>query len=332
MKHDAFVLAAGFGTRLQPLTLSRPKPLVPVCGVPMLSYALAGCARAGLTRVLVNAHHLADQLLPWQGAHEGVEVEVVVELPDILGTGGGLKAVADRLAERVVVVNADVLTDVDLQQLRDAVPDGGAALALRAHPDDAARYGVVAADATGTIVRLREIASAEPVGPVATDTHFTGNHALHRDVLDLVPPGFSCIVRTAYKALVPHRKLRGLRHAGLWLDVGDPAAYLHANLTVLRTHHHLPLDPFPRAAYARGAAAAVGETTEADVTGAVWIGHGAEVSGARLHDSVVGAGARLPAGCALSRCVVWDGVTVPAGRWSDTIFYDGGTLPVGVVD
>ena len=65
--HQAFVLAAGFGTRLRPLTTLKPKPLVPVCGVPMLSYALALCARHGLSPVVVNAHHLADQLRPWAG-------------------------------------------------------------------------------------------------------------------------------------------------------------------------------------------------------------------------------------------------------------------------
>ena len=69
--------------------------------------------------------------MAWQGEREGVRVTVTVEAPVILGTGGGLKAVADRLAERFVVVNADVLADVDLSALRAAVPDGGVALALR---------------------------------------------------------------------------------------------------------------------------------------------------------------------------------------------------------
>lgn len=329
MNRDAFVLAAGFGTRLQPLTHHRPKALVPVCGVPMLAYALAACGRAGLRRVLVNAHHLPEQLLPWRGEHEGVEVDVVVEAPEILGTGGGLKAVVDRLAPRVVVVNADVLTDVDLGALREAVPPGGAALALRPHPEDAERYGIVATDATQVVVRLREIASASPVGEIALDTHFTGNHALDRDALALVPDGFSCIVRTAYKALVPRRKVIGLRHEGLWLDVGDPAAYLLANLTVLTTDHPLPLDPFARAACARGPRGQVGTPPAATIAGCVWIGRDARVDGSSLRDTVIGERATVPAGTTLTRCVVWDGVTVPAGVWSDTIFHDGGAVAVG---
>ena len=65
--YDAFILAAGFGTRLRPLTEELPKPLVPVCGVPMLAYALAQCAQYGLTNVVVNAHWKSHCLREWEG-------------------------------------------------------------------------------------------------------------------------------------------------------------------------------------------------------------------------------------------------------------------------
>jgi mannose-1-phosphate guanylyltransferase len=325
MTARAFVLAAGFGTRLRPLTLHRPKPLVPVCGVPMLAYALALVRRHGIDRAVVNAHYLADQLEAWRGTHEGVEVDVVVEAPEILGTGGGLRNVRDRLAPRFAVVNADILCDVDLSALLDAVPDGGGAMALRPH--EVERYGVVAADSTGTIVELTTVASTSPEGPVARDTHFTGVHALHRDALERVPDGFACIVRTAYKTLVPERRVRGVRHDGTWLDVGDPAAYLEANLTALRTTLPLPLDPFPRAAYAKGGRGERGRT-EAEVEGTAWVGRGARVANTRLQDAVVGQDASVASGAVLTRCVVWDGVEVPPGRWTDGIWHDGGWHPL----
>lgn len=320
---DAFVLAAGFGTRLRPLTEHRPKPLVPVCGVPLLSYALAHCARHGLREVVVNAHHLAHQLEPWAGEREGVNVAISVE-PDILGTGGGLKHVAGRLAERFVVVNGDVLTDVDLSALRAAVPAGGAAMALRAVPG-AGGYGVVAADAGGTVVHLTSLAKAGE--PVRTDTHFTGIHAMDRAALDRVPEGFACVVRTAYTALVPERKVVGVLHEGLWLDLGTPSAYFDACFAVLDRKVRPPLDPFPRAAWARSGGYAMGDR-EAIATARVeddaWIGTGAEVSGARIRHSIVGEGARLARGVDLVDCVVWDGVTVGPGRYERAIFYDGG--------
>lgn len=331
MTATAFVLAAGFGTRLQPLTHHRPKPLVPVCGVPMLAYALALCARHGHRTVLVNAHHLAEQVQAWAGHHEGVRVEVSVERPEILGTGGGLAHVRDRLAERIVVVNADVLTDVDLSALAEGVEPGGACLALRPHPDDALRYGVVAADADDVVVQLATVARADEThGTVRRDTHFTGLHALSRDVLDLVPDGFACIVRTAYRALVPRRAVKGHRHPGLWLDVGDPAAYLAANLAVLTTTLPVPLDPGPRAAVLRGPRGRHGEAPRGvTLRGSAWIGPDATVgAGTTLTDTVVGAGATVMAEARLTRVVVWDGVTVPAGTWSDGVFHDGGWLPV----
>jgi len=325
---DAFVLAAGFGTRLRPLTHHRPKPLVPVCGVPMLAYALALCRRHGLDEVVVNAHHLAEQLRPWEGRHEGVQVSLSFEAPEILGTAGGLKQVAERLAPTFVVVNGDVVTDVDLRTLRESVPPDGGAMALR--PRGAERYGVVAADATGTVVELVDVARGAPVGAVDRTTHFTGVHALARSTLDLVPEGYACVVRTVYRALVPERRVRALRHEGLWLDVGDPRAYHHANLAVLKGEVTPPLDPFARAAWSRSGTATTGDpgaVSGATVEGDAWIGHSVSLgAGTHIRDAIVGDHARLAAGTEIARCVVWDGVDVPPGRYADAILYDGGLL------
>ncbi len=312
--YQAFVLAAGLGTRLRPLTEQVPKPLVPVCGVPLLAYSLALAARHGLRDVVVNAHWLAPQVEAWAGEREGCRVTVVTE-PELLGTGGGLAAVGDRMAPRFVVLNADVLHGVDLGALLAAVPEGGAAMALRPDPDPdtlGARYGIVAADAAGRVARLTTVAAADPVGALDETTHFTGIHALDRAALALVPPGPQCIVRTAYRALVPQRRVAGVRYDGIWLDAGDPAAYLDANLAVLDLPDRsiLGLDPFPRAGYARTADGVEhGDRALVDgvtVTGPVWVGQGARIRrGAALHRCVVGAGADVAGN--LRECVVWDG-------------------------
>ncbi len=323
--NTAFVLAAGFGTRLRPLTTLRPKPLVPVCGMPLLSYSLALCAKHGLRDVIVNAHWLAEQVEMWSGLHEGCTVTVVSETPEILGTGGGLKNVVAQLAERFVVLNGDVLHEVDLGALLRAVPQAGGALALRPDPQNAPRYGVVAADDSGTVVQLASVAEAEPEGAVDRTTHFTGIHALDRAALERVPTGFSCIVRTAYRELVPQRRVAGIRYTGPWLDAGDPAAYLDTNLQVLRGQVRAALDPFPRAGFARDASGRVyGDPSlvaGAVVTGPVWVGRGARVApGAHLVESIVGAGASISAGTSLERSVVWEDVSVPDGSWVDAVY------------
>ena len=315
---QAFVLAAGLGTRLRPLTEWVPKPLVPVCGVPLLAYSLALAARHGLRSVVVNAHWLAPQVEAWAGEREGCFVTVITE-PELLGTGGGLAQVAEHMASRFVVLNADVLHGFDLSALLSATPEGGAAMALRSDPD-AARYGIVAADAEDCVVELTNVARAEARGPVDRTTHFTGIHALDRQALSLVPPGPQCIVRTAYRQLVPQRRVAGVRVSGMWLDAGDPAAYLDANLAVLRLADRggLGLDPFGRAGFARTVSGEEygdrGLVEGVTLSGPVWIGAGAEIRrGAVISDSVVGAGALIPANARLSEVVVWEKARVVAG-------------------
>jgi NDP-sugar pyrophosphorylase family protein len=309
--HDAdlFVMAAGLGTRLRPLTESLPKPLVPVCGIPLLAWALATGRRHGARRAVVNAHWCAERLLQWTGVAEGLEVEVVAE-PEILGTGGGLRNARDRLAPRFTVVNGDVLSAFPLDRLQRALPSGGAALGLRAAPDDARRYGPVLTDADGSVVGLRQYRSP-PVGPTADDAHFTGLYALDRVALDGLEDGFSDIAATVFPALMERRALAAVRSDALWYDIGDPAAYLHTNLAVLRGASGLAFDPMERAAWASRNGVGWGSgggTTR--VAGSVWVGHGAVVDGlARLEDVVVGPGARIGP-VHLTRTVVWEGVAV----------------------
>lgn len=321
MSATAFVLAAGLGTRLRPLTHHLPKPLVPVCGVPMLDYTLAHVRAHGHQEVIVNAHWLPETVAAWAHAHPGVSVSV--ELPAVLGTGGGLRAVRDRLAPRFVIVNGDIVSDVDLTALAAAVRPGGAAMALRRAPE-AARFGVVATDTTDTVVRLVDVAQADAIGAVDPSRHFTGVHAMDRDMLAHVPDGFACVIRTAYRAVVPQRRVGAVYHAGTWLDVGDPVTYLEASLAALRGDLVLPLNPFARAAAWRSADDAAGDPPG---PGRCWIGPGARVRGARLDDAVIGAGAIVADGVSVTRSVVWDGCVVEEDV-EDTIVYPGGRLKV----
>lgn len=302
--HDTFLLAAGLGTRLRPLTNLRPKALLPVGGVPMLDHALAHCRAHGLGSAIVNAHHLWEQVAEWAMRNQ---VEVQVEWPEILGTGGGLRAALDRLDERVVVVNADVLSDVDLAALRAAVPDGGAAMALRPSPD-AAQIGSVEADSSGRVVRVARVVEGEGGLP---GTHFTGVHAMSREAIARVPPGgFACVVRTAYKALIPEGKIASIRHTGAWFDVGSPSAYLEANLAAIAGAIPTPVDPWTRG--------------ERGPEGS-WLGPGAVVRGS-ISGSVIGDRAVVPADARLEGCVVWDGAVVPPGEHRRAVIYGDGLV------
>lgn len=299
MAVTAFLLAAGYGTRLRPLTELVPKALVPVCGVPMLDHALALVRAYGHRRVLVNAHHHWEQVAAWA---EQREVALQVELPELLGTGGGLRAALDRLDEVVTVVNADILCDVDLGALVAAVRPRGAAMALRASVR-AAEVGEVEPDATGRVVRIGAVVGQPGSG--LSGYHFTGVHAMHRDAIAQVPDqGQQCVVRTAYRALVPQGRVGSVVHGGAWVDIGTPAAYLDANLAVLTGRVRAPVDPWT-----------VGRRVATDS----WAGPGAEVDGV-VFRSVVGPGALVPRDAELDECVVWEGVKVPSGRHKRVIF------------
>ncbi len=343
MRASAFVLAAGFGTRLRPLTEHRPKPLVPVCGVTVLEQALGLCAQHGIDSAVVNAHHLAPAIERWCERYEGIRVRVQVEAPEILGTGGGLQLARPLLADPFAVVNGDVLCDGDLSALLEACrsPDCSAAMLLR-RADDAAVHGIVAIDPAGRVVHLTSLARLEGVPPVAMDTHFTGIHALRPRALDHVPAtGFACIVRSAYVQLIPQGRVRGVVHPGTWLDVGNPSAYLDANRAVMDGTVRLPLDPWERAAHGLrevgGRLCLVGSSSGCDLAasarldGPCWIGEGAVIERDAWigPHTVVGPGARVGVGARLADCVVWDGCTVPAGaRLEGCVVHDGGVLRI----
>ena len=214
MKATAFILAAGLGTRLRPLTLTTPKPLLPVSGVPMLDHVLAHVRAHGHDEVVVNAHWLGGQVVEWARGKSGVTV--VVEQPEILGTGGGLRNARHLLAERFVVINGDILCDVDLTAL--LAVDAPAVMALRQQVTP--QHTGVALDGQGVV---RGIAGV--VGEADARLHFTGVHALRREVLERVPDGMSCIVRTAYREFIPRGVVRGVVHHGAWTDIGTLAEY-----------------------------------------------------------------------------------------------------------
>lgn len=329
MAATAFLLAAGLGTRLRPLTLHRPKPLLPVCGVPVIDQSLALCARHGLREVVVNAHHLHEQVSAWARAREadGFRIHVQVELPDILGTGGGLRRALPLLDDPFVVLNGDVLCDADLPALLADCGDAAASLLLRRSPD-AARFGVVAVDGDDRVVRLASVAADPGTEPVATDTHFTGIHAMTRAAVERVPAeGFACVVRTAYRSLVPERRVRGRLHVGDWFDIGDPRSYLQANLDALHGRLALPLDPWTRAVSPAEATRGTGVR----LVPPVWIGAGVVLGdGCEVGpDVVLGDGVQVGPGCALEGTVAWDGVRIEAGsRLREAVIHDGGVLSI----
>lgn len=141
---SAMVFAAGKGTRLKPYTDHHPKALVPVDGQPMLQRVLARIRQAGITRAVVNVHHLAGQITDWLGHNQpdGLQVTVSDEQDRLLDTGGGLLKASRHFAgsDAVLVHNADILTDLPLATMVRRHLESGADITLLVKPRTTQRY------------------------------------------------------------------------------------------------------------------------------------------------------------------------------------------------
>ncbi len=309
--HTVFLLSAGFGTRLRPLTNHRPKPLLPLMGRPILDYALAHLKQAGHTSFLVNAHHLWEHVAEWATKHN---IEIQVELPEILGTGGGLKIAQDKLAEKFVIWNGDIISDIDPKALLDSCPDDGAGMAL-CYKEVLGKTTKLIANEANQILRIGSVVATDDAPELSKTTsgwHFSGIHALSRSSLDLVPDGFQCIIRTAYIDLVRKKRVSSIHHSGVWIDTGTPPEYLKANLDALNGKFSLSIDPWKDA-----------QNKFKDS----WVHNSAAVQGS-IKSSIIGENVHIPKEAKLDSCVVWDNATISAGEYKHCIFHDGGILQV----
>jgi NDP-sugar pyrophosphorylase family protein len=232
------VLAAGFGTRLRPLTLTVPKALVPVADKPFLEHLLARLRAGGIREVVINLHHLGALIEQHvgDGTRFGLSVRYSRE-PAILDTGGGIKQAEPLLAgEPFLVANADSLLAVSLAELWDfhRAHGGIATLALRADPD-AARYGLVEVDDDDRVRRIVGL-------PEGTHAHglrgfmFPGLHVLEPAVFAHMEAGraFS-ITRTTYPALLAAGlPIYGFETRARWINIDTPEAVVAAD-RALRT-------------------------------------------------------------------------------------------------
>jgi len=304
-----FCLAAGAGTRLEPLTLVTPKPLLAPAGRPLVDLAVEALQRAGATRVVVNAHHGADLLVARLAGRPGVEV--VVERV-LLGTGGGLVNAA-RLGllgkgdDPVLVSVADHVVDpADLADLAAFLERSGAPMAAGLMPAGPAAFGLrVVAPPAGPPGPGGSAAEGSAAGRVVRDPRgpwdSAGAYAVRAGLLCGLEPGPATLSDRVLGPLLDRGRLAGLPFRGPVADAGTLARLLgvSAGLLAGRWPYRLPAGRLRRA---RG-------------TGPVFVAKGAEVDPAAVLAGpvVIDAGARVGAGAAVAGSVVGPGAVVGAG-------------------
>jgi len=309
----AVILAGGEGTRLRPLTLSTPKPVVPVVDRPFLRHQLDLLAGVGVAEVVLSVAYRPERIeaVFGDGSAFGVRIRYAVE-DTPLGTGGAVRNALPFLDERTIVLNGDVLTDVDLGEIvaRHAAEGASATILLTPVPNPAA-YGLVETGPGGRVRRFREKPNPEEI---TTDTINAGIYVLETRVLDLMPAGVNhSIERGFFPALLARGDLvLGPVHRGYWIDIGTPEKYLQVHRDVLNRRFPVPLEGAPlRGGFAHPSACV---SAEAILEGAFYVGPGCEVeAGARLGpDAVLVADVRVRGGARLRDSVLWRGVEAAA--------------------
>jgi mannose-1-phosphate guanylyltransferase len=287
------ILAAGYGTRLRPLTDRLPKPLVPVGDRPALAHMLDILRGAGVSRTVVNAHFGVDAIASFV---ERDGACLLSHEPELLGTAGGLAAAVDLIGEGPVIAwNGDILAPIDLRAVaaRHIADRSEATLVVQPLP---AGEGNVGVDAGGRIVRIRD--RRAPGSREAAGGYFVGVHVLGERIRKRLPAR-GCVVGDVYvPALEEGVKLASFRWDGPYVEIGDIAFYIDANLAWL-VREGVPS----------------------------WVGPGATVvEGITLDRSVIGIGAEVTGSGALERCVVWPGARVEAPL-ADAVVLPGAVVP-----
>jgi mannose-1-phosphate guanylyltransferase len=242
---QALILAGGKGTRLRPLTMHTPKPIVPIANRPLLVYQLELLKRAEMRDVILSLSYqpqkIEDKLL--DGFDHQVRISYTVEtIP--LGTAGAFRNAAGLIRETTVVLNGDVLTDIDLGEVlaQHRARDAAATIVLAPVPNPT-EYGFVEIDEAGRVKRFVEKPGPEEV---TADTINAGIYILEPRILDYIPEGepFMFEYDVFPKLLEAGEAFYGYIWRGYWRDVGSAPSYWQANMEVLAGHLQL-LDRLP---------------------------------------------------------------------------------------
>ncbi len=294
----AVVLVGGEGTRLRPLTLSTPKQMLPVVGVPMLERVLGHLARHGVDEAVLSLGYLPDAFLEAypDGRAAGVSLAYAVE-PEPLDTAGAVRfaATSAGVDDTFVVVNGDVLTDLDLTKLVAFHRRVGAQGTIALHPvADPSAFGVVPTDEDGRVTAFVE---KPPRGEAPTNQINAGTYVLEPSVLKrIASSGRVSIERETFPAMVRDGVLFALSDEGYWLDTGTPSAYLAANFDYVNGRRGPMVTP---GLEDRGSGLLAGGVSELD--------------GDILGPSIVFAGCRVAAGARVQRSILGPGSVVESG-------------------
>nr|WP_240197065.1 NDP-sugar synthase [Nonomuraea lactucae] len=330
---EAILLVGGQGTRLRPLTLGTPKPLLPTAGVPFLAHQLARAHSFGVRRIVFATSYKAAMFEPafGDGSAFGLSLEYMTEETP-LGTGGAIRNAAEALtaapSDPVLVLNGDILSGHDIgDQVRTHIARGAAVTLHLTEVDDPTRFGCVPTDGDGRVTAFLE----KTPNPV-TNRINAGCYVFTRSVIDRIPRGeVVSVERETFPGLIESGELvLGYADRTYWLDVGTPSAFVRGSRDLVLGRLASPALPGPAGEYLAldgsdvspeakvngGSAVGAGAVVEAGavVSGSVLSDGCVVCSEATVVDSVIGRGARVCSGTVVRDAVIGDGAVVGPGN------------------
>lgn len=311
----ALILAGGFGTRLRPLTLEVPKPIVPIFDRPFLYYQIDLLRQVpDIDEVILSLNYRPERIEArvGDGTVAGLPVRYRVE-PHPLGTGGAIKFAAQGVDETVLVLNGDVLTDIDLRAVVARHRERRAVATIVLTPvDNPSAYGLVETDEDGNVRRF-----LEKPGPneITCDTINAGIYLLEPATFDRIPDDTPWSIERQYFPSLVDRKETFVAQVDrrYWIDIGTPASYMQAHRDLMAGR--CAAGPFRETAAGsvyRGARCRV--AAAAELAGPCFLGEGCVVEeGARIGaESVIGAGCTIGPRAVVERSIVWENTVVEA--------------------
>jgi NDP-sugar pyrophosphorylase family protein len=299
---QALILAGGKGTRLRPLTVYTPKPVVPLVNRPFLLYQLEILRNAGITDITLSLSYQPDKIqhILGNGSDFGVNLSYITE-PSPMGTGGAYKFAADALRETTIVFNGDILTNVDMGRIIDFHSSRSAAATIALVPvEDPSRYGLVELGDDDSVQRFVEKPKADELDSVKANTINAGIYVLEPTILDIIAKDTNRSFEYDVFPDILDRKLPFYGYVmndDYWLDIGTPASYLKAHQDFLDG----AIDGFelerPRVSDV---------ATRAEVDKASVIGENCTIKpGARITRSVIGPGVHVEEKAVIENSVIW---------------------------
>ncbi|MET3806914.1 mannose-1-phosphate guanylyltransferase [Nakamurella sp. UYEF19] len=326
---DAVVLVGGQGTRLRPLTLSAPKPMLPTAGVPFLEHLLSRIRQAGITHVVLGTSYKAETFTDYfgDGSAFGLEIEYVVEQQP-LGTGGAIRNVYEKLrGTDVMVFNGDILSGVNLNGLLATHRDNSADVTLHlVKVADPRAFGCVPTDPDGRVEAFLEKTETPP-----TDQINAGCYVFKRSVIaDIAADTVVSVERETFPGLLASgAKVMGHIDTSYWLDLGTPAAFVQGSADLVRGL--APTDALPQPAADLLVLDGAVVASDAVVGGGTTLGRNVKVAaGASVDGSIVFDGADIGEGAKIVRSVIGHGAVIGAGAVvSDAVIGDAAVVGAG---